>query len=206
MLLGNEISYIYEVNNLLVLNKIYLKQFMKKLFLLLLVFSVTAQADLLCVKNRVKVRNNAINLSNNVKVVNDVTCPARHSLVKDLKTIQDQQIAAFAKVDSSGAVKSFGGTGVNGISVDTITPGRFEISFFGNFTLSTESDSEQNRNMLTINSSAIADNYGVTNNSVVSASNSEIRVVVFLWKSDSNADQNQSGINVNVLKGILPLL
>lgn len=179
---------------------------MKKIFFLLLIFNLTAQAELLCVKNRVKVRNNAISLANNVKVVTDSTCPARHSLIKDLDTIQDEQIAAFAKVDQNGSVKSFGGKGVTGISVDTTGIGRFEISFFGDFSLATDSDSEQNRSLLTLNSSAIADNYGVTNNSVVSASNSEIRVVVFLWKSDTNADQNQSGVNVSVLKGILPLL
>jgi hypothetical protein len=179
---------------------------MKKLVFLLILITGSAHADLLCVKNRVKVINNSVKLLNNLKIVNDSSCPARHSLVKDLDTIQDQQIAAFAKIDQNGVVMNFGGTGVTGINVDASIPGRFEISFFGNFDLLTDIDSEENRNLFTVNSTAIADNYGVTNNSISSASNSGISVTVFLWKSDTNFDQSQSGVNVTIFKGNQPIL
>ena len=92
------------------------------------------------------------------------------------------------------------------MNVSQPSTGRFEITFAGNFSLATESDSESNKALLTVISSAIADNYGATNNSIDYASSTEIRVIVFLWKTDDLTDGNQTGINLSVMQGLAPLL
>ncbi len=171
-----------------------------------LVFSVAVHADILCVKNKVKVRNNSVRLANNVKLVEGTTCPAGHTLIKDLNTIKDQQLAAFARLNGSGGVLNYGGATVTGVNVDTTINGRYTVTFIGDFDLPTEVDSEQNQNSLTVNSTAIADNYAVTNSAVISASSSEIVVTIFLWKSDDLFESFQSGINLSVFKGQSPLL
>ena len=179
---------------------------MQRLIMFILIFFSTSFADILCMKNRVPVRNGKINLINKLRALDQATCPTGFSLVKDLDTIKDQQITAFAKISGDGTVKSYGGANVTGVSVSQPGPGRFDVTFAGNFSLATESDSSSNRDLLTVTSSAIADNYGVSNNNIESASNTEIRVVVFLWKSDDLTDGNQAGINVSIMQGSAPLL
>lgn len=176
------------------------------LFVSTLLLSFTAQADILCVKNRVKVRNNSLQLANNVKLVTEATCPRGHTLIKDLNTIKDQQLVGFARINFAGTVRNFGGAGVTGINVVESGPGRVDVSFIGKFDLPTTTDSEQNRNLLTATSTAIADNYGVTNVSILSATPTEIVVTVFLWKSDDLVESLQGGLNLMVLKGQAPLL
>lgn len=181
---------------------------MKTLIIPIVIFIFVSQsfADILCIKNRAPVRNGKVNLINKLRSLDQATCPSGFSLVKDLDTIKDQQIAAFAKISGDGTVRNFGGANVTGVSVTQPAPGRFDVTFAGNFSLATEDDSESNRALLTATSSAIADNYGATNNSIDYASSTEIRVIVFLWKTDDLTDGNQVGINVNVMQGAAPLL
>jgi hypothetical protein len=169
--------------------------------LIIFLLSTAAYTDILCVKDRVKVRNSAIRLSQNVKLIDGDSCPTRHSLIKDFGEIIDARIAAFAKISGMGEVLSFGGSEITSVSVLQPAPGRYEITFAGNFKLPTTADSEQNRNSLTVNTTAIADNYGSTNNSIEFASTTEIRATVFLWRSDTVDDQNQSGLNITILQG-----
>lgn len=180
-----------------------------KLLLLIAVMSLSissASADILCVRKQVPVKNGRIALSNNVKVLSRSTCPAGFSLVKNLDSIKDQQLTAFAKVSGDGAVKSFGGANVTGVNVSQPSPGRFDITFTGSFRLITADDSSSNRDLLTVNSSAIADDYGVTNNSISSASKDQISITVFVWKSSNLTDGAQAGVNVSILQGTAPLL
>ena len=171
------------------------------MLLLLLLSSISAQADILCAKRRVKVRNDRFSLAGNLQLRDAATCPAGYSLIKNFAEIKDQQIAAFARIAGDGSVLSFGGANITGVSVTQPFAGRFDITFTGSFELQTEGDSEQNRNLFTVNSSAVADNYGSTNNGITFASSSEIAVTVFLWKSDTLHDESQAGINVSLLQG-----
>lgn len=198
-------SFGFLINNLQ--SCYHLRGAMKKiifLMFLLCIASVTT-ADVLCVKNRVRVRADRVNLANKVRVVEGSSCPQRYSLVKDLDEIQDQRITAFAKIAGDGSVLSFGGTDVTGVSVSQPSVGRFEITFVGNFDLPSTSDPTQNASLFTAVSSAVADNYGSTNNAVESATATEIAATVFLWRSDSLADQYQSGINIIIMQGAAPL-
>ena len=176
---------------------------MRKFLMILLLSFVAltpASADLLCVKNRVKVKNGAIRLAPNVKVVTESACPTGYTLVKDLAPVPDSRIAGFAKVGADGSVASFGGNNVTSVTVERPSTGRFDISFNGSFALVTEEDSAENRALFTAASSAIADNYGVTNNGVNFASSSKITVSVFLWKSDLAVDGFQAGVNLILMK------
>jgi hypothetical protein len=172
-----------------------------KSLLISLLFINVAHSDILCIKNRVAVVNGRVNLRNKVQAIDSDNCPRGYSLVKDLDTLQDQQIAAFAKVDGAGNVLSFGGSNITSASVFIPSTGRYEITFNGDFDLPTSDDSEQNRNIYTLNSSANADNYGVTNNSVSFASSSQIIVTVFLWRSNNLTDDTQAGVSVSLFKG-----
>lgn len=177
---------------------------MKKLILLLILLSsISVQADVLCAKRSVRVRNNRFNLVSNLKVRSSV-CPSGYTQIKDFATIKDQQITAFAKIAGDGSVLSFGGANVTGVGVVQPYPGAFEITFTGNFSVPTAADSEQNRNLFTVNSSAVADNYGSTNNGIQVVSSTQILVTVFLWKSDTLSDQSQAGVNVSLLQGVAP--
>lgn len=177
---------------------------MKLLLVSALIFLTSNSiAEILCMKNRVKVVNGRVNLANKLRSLDQATCPSGFTLVKDLDSLK--QVTAFAKVSGVGEVQSYGGPNVTGVNVSSTAPGRFDITFTGNFDLITENNSDENRALLTVNSSAISDNYGVTNNSIASASSSEITVTVFLWKSDDRTDGNQAGINVSIMQGSAPL-
>ncbi len=170
------------------------------ILILLCVSLSCAQADLLCVKNRVKIKNGALRLAPNVKVVTESSCPRGYTLVKDLAPTPDSRIAGFAKVGGDGTVASFGGNNVTSVTVDRPSAGRFDVTFNGSFSLVTDGDSAENRALFTVASSAVADLFGVTNNGVSFASSSQITVSVFLWRSASEVEEFQSGINLILLK------
>lgn len=172
--------------------------------LFVLLFSVAVQADVLCVKKRVPVTNGMVRLMNNVRVYNNPSCPARYALVKDLATIKDRQLAAFARISADGTVLSYGGATVSGVSAFEERAGTWEVTFTGDFALPDVEDSETNRLLFTANSTAVADNYGVTNNGVHYASQTQVRVTVFLWRSDSLTDDSQAGVNLSLFLGRVP--
>lgn len=173
---------------------------------LLLSLPSIASAELLCAKKKVKVVGGKIALANSLLTTDEEECPAKYQVVKDLNTIRDQQLAAFAYVDASGTAVSYGGSSVTAVSVvpNLVGTASFVITFTGTFEGFDETDTPDNRNRLTINSTGVSFDYGVSNAYVVSATSTEVKVEVYIWKSnDLVTIDPQAGIYVSVLKGEL---
>ncbi len=170
--------------------------------LIILTFSANLHAEILCIKDRVNVRNGRIKLAKNIKRLQASECPTGFTNLP----VQDSRLVAFARLNGSGAVQNFGGASISGVSatVENTGDASYVVTFFGNFQGLTEDDAI-NRSLFTINSTAVADNYGVTNANIESVSSTELAVRVFLWKSDSLNGGAQAGIHLTVLQGQAPL-
>ncbi|WKZ56733.1 MAG: hypothetical protein QY326_08365 [Bdellovibrionota bacterium] len=170
------------------------------------ILASSASADVLCAKKKVKVVGGRVNLANNLTIEADGSCPTSHSLIKDFGTINDPQVAAFARINQAAEVLSFGGTGVTAVSstqsIATYT--QWDVTFTGNFEGLSDTDSADNQNRFTVLTTAASNSFGVTNAFITAATATEVTVRVFIWKSDDLSNGYQSGIFVALLQGELP--
>lgn len=165
-----------------------------------------AHSELLCVKSKVAVKDNKVDLGNAFRTVSTNRCPRNYRLVKDLAEISDPQLIGFARADGSGTMLSFGGNGTTGVTVQQINDGgtNYRFTFSGVFSALTATDTPGNQNRISILTSAETKDYGVTNAYVNSASASQIVVTVYIWKSSDLTADFQNGVYVALLLGQAP--
>lgn len=181
---------------------------MKELFTLFMAIffvSSAAHADLLCAKRKAAVKNGKVNLGAAVKTVSDATCPKGFALVKDLGNGKDPQILAFASINETGAVRTFGGNGVTGATAVVDASGGdatfFRVTFTGTFAGLSATAEAANSDKLLVLSTPLNDNYGGTSGGVTSAKGDEIKIATALWKTDDLSVSPQKGVYVAVLRG-----
>lgn len=167
------------------------------------------RADLLCVKKSVKVKKGAVNLASALKTTTAASCASGYALVKDLNSLKDFQLVGFASADSQGNLKNFGGNGVTSVTVSQDQNGGdtsyYRFTFSGKFSALTTTATEGNKQKVTVLSTPISFDYPGLSVSVASASSSEIKVDVGIWKTDALSPLSyQGGVYIALLVGQTP--
>lgn len=165
-----------------------------------------AQADLLCAKKKVGVKNGKVNFAAALSATSAAACPSGTQLVKDLGEPSVSPVIAFATVDRQAAIKTFGGSAVTAVSATQDQAGAdsswYRVTFTGDFTELSSEDSEANRNRVAVLATPIVYDYPALSASVSSAKRSEIKVDIAIWKSDALFPLSyQGGFYISLLSG-----
>ncbi len=155
-----------------------------------------AHADITCIRNRIRVRNNQVRLGNAITQVQSNECPRGF---KEIVT-NDQSLVGFAHVTSTPSITSFGGSKVSNVTVTNQGSGVFDVTFTGDFGSLDDVDSEEMRDRIVVLSNARATNYNVTNVSVNFASFLQITVRVYMFSSDATTQNNGDGLYLAIFQ------
>lgn len=174
------------------------------------VIPTPASAELLCMKRRQKVRGNRVNLNRAIQVTSESSCPGSRVELFDTDnylaadTPLNDEVIGFVSVEADGTVNNFGGNGTDSVSVIRTSAGVYNATFTGTFTGLAETDSTENRELLTLLATAHSNDFEVSNAFVTSASSTEIIVRFFTWRSDVDITADGAGAFLSVLIGEAP--
>ena len=163
-----------------------MRKLLNTLLILTLFFyvPVNANAEVICVRKKIKVNKRGfVRLKNGVKVFNDTECAPGYEKLLHF----DSVYFGHAKIKASDdTLHTYGGNFTSNATV-TGGGGTWTITFEGEYPGLSDTDSQSNRDMVTVFSTSQSSDYNVTNVNVTSATSTEVKIIVFNWKSDDTS-------------------